>query len=106
MGNVISITAARNIKAIAQADREASLKYNSGAQNFAIGEFLVGHTYTDRSPCDYNCVFEFTVTARSKSFVTLEKNGKSIGKKKVYRDSKGEYCKPLGDYSMCVILRS
>jgi uncharacterized protein YdbL (DUF1318 family) len=48
----------------------------------------------------------FTVTARSKSFVTLEKNGKSIGKKKVYRDEKGEYCKPLGDYSMCVILRS
>ena len=106
MSNVISITARRNIKAIAQADLESNLKYNSGAQNLEIGEFLVGHTYTDRSPCDHNCVFEFTVTARSKSFVTLEEDGKSIGKKKIYRDDKGEYCKPLGDYSMCVILRS
>ena len=68
--------------------------------------FTVGQTYASRCIGDADLVTEYKVVSRSKSFVTLETEGKIIGKKKVLTSECGaEYCKPEGDYSMCPILR-
>ena len=49
--------------------------------------FKVGETYYTRSLCDYNCVFEMTVTKRTKCFVYNE-----YGKRfKVRTDPEGEH---------------
>lgn len=103
--NVVSLTAARNIKIAAEAEAEANNKYNQGAAG--NGTFEVGSTYTTRSVCDSNSVYEFVVTNRTKSFVTLQERGKSLGRKKIFQDTDGrEYCKPHGDYSMATILKA
>lgn len=105
--NVVSLTAARNIKIAAEAEAESNNKYNQGAQHTGNGTFEVGSTYTTRSACDSNSVYEFVVINRTKSFVTLQERGKSLGKKKIFQDTDGrEYCKPHGDYSMATILKA
>lgn len=105
--NVISLVATRNIEIAAEAEAESNNKYNQGAQHTGNGTFEVGSTYTTRSACDSNSVYEFVVTNRTKSFVTLQERGKSLGRKKIFQDTDGrEYCKPHGDYSMATILKA
>lgn len=105
--NVISLVAARNIKIASTAEFESNNKYNQGAQHFGSGKFEAGKTYTARSICASNSVYEFVVISRTKSFVTLQERGKSLGRKKIFQDTDGrEYCKPHGDYSMATILKA
>ena len=78
--------------------------------------FEVGKTYWMASPCDTECVWYYTVTKRTAMTVTLRDfDGKTIVRrlaemKGIDRvtdvESGEEYCKPLGDYSMCPILRA
>lgn len=78
--------------------------------------FEVGKTYRMVSPCDTNCAWYYTVTKRTVRTVTLlDLNGKTIVRrlaemKAIDRvtgvESGEEYCKPLGDFSMCPILRA
>ena len=78
--------------------------------------FEVGKTYWMASPCDTECVWYYTVTKRTAMTVTLRDfDGKTIVRrlaemKAIDRvtdvESGEEYCKPLGDYSMCPILRA
>lgn len=72
----------------------------------AVKAFEVGKTYTCRSACDWDCVFEYTVVKRTAKRVTLRtKHGKTMVRGvSVYDGS--EYCKPEGDYSMCPIIRA
>lgn len=68
--------------------------------------FIVGKSYQARWVGDADLKTEYKVIHRTKSFVTLERDGKNIGKKKIFlSDCGAEYCKPEGDYSMCPILR-
>lgn len=71
-------------------------------------KFEVGKKYTTRSVCDYDCIFEYTITARTNSTVTaVDKFGKvakyRISKKySEFRDA--ETFLPMGNYSMCPMI--
>jgi hypothetical protein len=67
--------------------------------------FTVGKTYTARSICDRNCIWSFTVTARTAKTVTLSSDDFTDGaKSKRFRPritlSGDERILPLGNYSM------
>lgn len=72
-------------------------------------QFQIGTTYSCRSVCDHNCIWSYTVTARTANTITV------IGKEGTqrFRISKkiSEYCGvesvyPQGQYSMAPILRA
>ena len=55
-------------------------------------KFEIGNTYSMSSPCDHNCIWTYTVTARTAQTVTLSDGNHT------------ETVFPLGSYSMCPIL--
>jgi len=65
-------------------------------------KFQIGHTYYDRSACDHECIFEFTILARTAKTVTIEQHGK-ISKRGLSVYDGIEQFKPFGSYSMCAI---
>lgn len=73
-------------------------------------KFEAGKRYEMRSVCDHNCVWTFTVKERTAATITLVDEK---GKETKCRIIKGismmdnrEAVKPLGNYSMCPILRA
>jgi hypothetical protein len=64
-------------------------------------KFNVGQTYSTRSLCDWNCIFSFTILARTAKTVTVKVEGKTVsrGVKPNY-DGTAEGFKPFGTYSM------
>lgn len=64
----------------------------------AIIKFTIGEEVAARSVADYDCIFRFTVIARSAKFVTFQylNTTKRAGIK--VRDGI-EYCQPLGAYA-------
>ena len=77
--------------------------------------FEVGKNYRMVSPCDTNCAWYYTVTKRTAKTVTLldfdkkETIVRRVAEMKAFDRVTGvergeEYCKPLGDFSMCPIL--
>jgi hypothetical protein len=67
-------------------------------------KFEVGQELAVRSLGDWDCIYRFTVVSRTAKFVTLNYYGepKRVG---IKTDSEGEYCYPLGSYSMAPRLR-
>lgn len=69
--------------------------------------FEVGKTYTTRSLCDYECVFAFTVTARTAKRITIRdharRSTRTVGIR-VWGDC--ETAKPHGTYSMCPVINA
>lgn len=68
--------------------------------------FEVGETYSCRSIGDYECVWAYTIEARTAKFVTIDVWGdrKRLG---VKTDRDGvEYVLPHGNYSMATVLRA
>ena len=67
-------------------------------------EFETGKTYSMRSICDHECVWEFKVKARTAQMITLvDAKGKEIKCricKQVSEWHKAETVYPLGRYSM------
>ena len=66
-------------------------------------KFEIGKTYSMRSICDHNCVWTYTVTARTAKTITISDGNKSlkcrvIQKTSEYRGVETIY--PLGQYSM------
>lgn len=63
--------------------------------------FQIGQQYSARSLCDYDCVWTFTVTARTARFVTLrqEPSGETM-RVGVYVYGDAERARPFGSYSM------
>ncbi len=71
-------------------------------------KFEVGKKYEMHSICDWDCVWVYTVTARTAATITIT-DGEKVQKcriSKVYSDADGEAVLPLGNYSMCPVLRA
>lgn len=70
-------------------------------------KFEIGKTYTTRSACDHNCIWAYTVTARTAQTITIT-DGKEVKRCRInktiseYRNAESIY--PLGRYSMAPIL--
>ena len=62
--------------------------------------FQIGKTYATRSLCDYDCIFSFTVVARTAKTITIESNAWGQVKRGIRTYDGVEVCKPLGSYSM------
>ena len=66
-------------------------------------KFEIGQQYSMRSACDHNCVWTYTVTARTTQTVTIT-DGKEVKRcrinKKVSEWRGAESVYPLGQYSM------
>lgn len=70
--------------------------------------FEVGKTYFARSICDHECIFAYTVTARTAKTVTLYdiKMETIIGKRKITVIDNEGTIHPCGRYSMAPIVRA
>lgn len=70
-------------------------------------KFEIGQEYSMRSICDHECVWTYTVTARTAQTITVT-DGKEISKlrisKKYSEYRKAETVFPLGQYSMAPML--
>jgi hypothetical protein len=70
-------------------------------------KFEVGKQYSMRSVCDHDCVWTYTVVARTASTVTIT-DGKHTTVCRIVKDlrqyRKAETVRPLGKYSMCPLL--
>ena len=62
--------------------------------------FEVGKTYTCRSACDHNCVFEYTVTSRTAKFLFLTNKRGERSRRGVTVWDGVETCTPQGKFSM------
>lgn len=71
----------------------------------SVQRFEVGQVYATRSLCDYDCIYRFTVTARTDKTVTLGYHGQRV-RRKVFIVDGVEWTYPLGSYSMCPIIRA
>ena len=68
-------------------------------------KFEVGKTYATPSICDHECIFSFTVVARTAKTVTLEKiHGHTNVRRGLSLYEGEEQFKPFGSYSMCAII--
>ena len=68
-------------------------------------QFKVGQTYSARSLCDWNCIFSFTILARTAKTVTIKVDGKTVSRGvKPNWDGIAESFKPFGSYSMAAVI--
>ena len=67
-------------------------------------KFEIGKTYSMRSICDHDCVWTYTVTARTAKTITISDGEKVqiIKAASEYRNAETVY--PLGQYSMAPAL--
>lgn len=63
--------------------------------------FQIGQTYSARSACDHECIFYWTVTARTAKQITLEDKHGRVSKRGIRTYDGIEVCSPDGRYSMC-----
>lgn len=70
-------------------------------------KFEIGNQYSMRSICDHECVWTYTVTARTESTITIT-DGKEVKTCRIVKDlsqyRNAETVRPLGKYSMCPLL--
>ena len=70
-------------------------------------KFEIGKQYSMRSICDHECVWTYTVTARTESTITIT-DGKQTKTCRIVKDlsqyRNAETVRPLGKYSMCPLL--
>ena len=66
-------------------------------------QFKVGATYATRSACDHDCIFSFTILARTPKTITTKVQG-DIVKRGVSTYCGVEQFKPFGSYSMAAII--
>lgn len=68
-------------------------------------KFQVGQTYATRSICDHDCIFSFTILARTEKTVTTKVHGKTVRRGlSTNWDGTAEAFKPFGNYSMAAII--
>jgi hypothetical protein len=70
-----------------------------------VKAFEIGKTYETRSICDYDCIYSFTILARTAKTVTVEVHGKTV-KRGIKVWDGVEYFKPFGSYSMSATIRA
>lgn len=66
-------------------------------------KFEVGKTYWTRSICDSDCIFRFTILARTAKQVTVKVHGKTV-KRGLSIWNGVEQFSPFGRYSMAAII--
>jgi len=72
-----------------------------------MNKFEIGREYSCRSVCDHDCVWTYTVVARTAQTITVS-DGEAVKKLRIakalseYRGAESVY--PEGRYSMCPIL--
>lgn len=67
-------------------------------------QFQIGRTYSERSLCDWECIFSFTILGRTAKSVTVNVHG-NVVRRKVAMDEQGvEHFVPFGRYSMCTVI--
>jgi hypothetical protein len=69
-------------------------------------KFQIGKTYNCRSICDHDCIWSFSVTARSEKTVVIHCQGKIDTRRKVRVRDGIEEIDPVGRYSMAPVLRA
>ena len=69
-----------------------------------ITAFEVGDTYTARSACNNDCIYEWTVTKRTAKFITVETKYGDIARVGVKVDGNVENALPFGNYSMAPMI--
>jgi hypothetical protein len=69
----------------------------------ATSKFQVGQTISARSACDWDCIFQWEIVARTEKTITVKYHGetKRIGIK-LYNGV--ETAKPFGSYSMAPVV--
>ena len=75
-----------------------------------MAKFEIGKKYEMASPCMRDCIWRYTVIARTAATVTLKSDRGEIKKCRINK-AFSEYCNretvaPLGIYSMCPLLRA
>ena len=65
--------------------------------------FQVGETYYDRSACDHECIFSFTIISRTAKTISFDYRGETK-KRGLYVYDGVEQFRPFGMYSMCAIV--
>lgn len=66
-----------------------------------MSKFQVAQKFQATSACDHECVWTFTVLARTAKFVTLLEDGAAVPVRVGVRTWDGvEFCSPFGTYSM------
>lgn len=68
-------------------------------------KFETGKCYATRSVCDWDCIFSFTVLARTDKTVTVKVHNKPRKKVLQVRDDVEQF-KPFGSYSMAAVIRA
>lgn len=68
-------------------------------------QFEIGKTYATRSICDHNCIYSFTILARTAKTVTVNVHGKQAKRGLQLRDGVEEF-KPFGTYSMAPTIKA
>jgi hypothetical protein len=66
-------------------------------------QFQVGHSYATRSACDYDCIYRFTILARTAKTVTVEVHGKRV-RRGLSICNGVEQFKPFGSHSMAAVI--
>jgi hypothetical protein len=68
-------------------------------------QFEVGKTYQTRSICDHDCIYSFTILARTAKTITTKVHGNTVRRGLTIWNDVEEF-KPFGSYSMCAIIRA
>lgn len=72
-----------------------------------MNKFEIGKTYSMKSICDQNCIWTYTVTARTAQTITIT-DGKEVKTCRIVKNLSeylnAETVRPLGNYSMCPLL--
>jgi len=66
--------------------------------------FEIGKTYSTRSICDHNCIFSFTILARTAKTVKIEVHGKEVTRRIRPGYNGFEAFDPFGRYSMSPVI--
>lgn len=76
-------------------------------------QFEVGKVYTMRSACDYQCIWAFTVKARTAKTITFVEENSGVKAEikcriceAISKINNREAVKPFGSYAMCPILKA
>ena len=76
-----------------------------GIKMETIKKFILGKEYQTRSICDYDCIFKFTILARTDKSVKVSVHNNIVSRRiKIYNGAETFY--PFGSYSMCPIIKA
>jgi hypothetical protein len=65
--------------------------------------FEIGETYATRAMCDWDCIYDFTILARTAKSVTVKVRGQERRRGLKIKDGV-ETFKPFGTHSMCAVI--